>query len=189
MFSRGLARLAAVGAAALTAVGSGLVATPAAAAGAPVKKPVVSVSTPTASPQGHVGKCPVTVTFAAKVRLKVRGKATVAYRWLRGDGSRSAVRTRTVKGRGVKTVTVAEKATFTKSVKGWQALQLLSPRKVTTKKAYFEVSCRRPVKPAPGRPGPGKPGHGKIPAFVKAFVHVPDYTGVCPRRAASRPRA
>ena len=68
-----------------------------------------------------------------------------------------------------------KKVTFKKSAKGWMALQLLSPRKVTTGKTYFAVSCQLPV-----RLKPGKPGHGKKPDFVKAYVHVPDYTGVCP---------
>lgn len=194
MISSGLARLAAVGAAALTVAGSGLVATPAAAAGAPAKKPAVSVSTPTASPQRHFGRCPATVTFSAKVRLKVKGTTTLRYRWLRGDGSTSAVKTRTVKGSGTKTVTVAEKATFTKDVAGWQALQVVSPRKLTTKKAYFSVACDGTVKLRPAEPAPkpkkpeatrtpepaGKPVAVKRPAFAKAFVHVPDYAGECP---------
>lgn len=93
MISTGLARLAAVGVTVLTAMASGLVATPAAATTPAPAKPAVSVSTPKASPQRHAGRCPVTVTFSAKVKLKARGKTTVAYRWLRGDGSKSKVKT------------------------------------------------------------------------------------------------
>lgn len=169
MISAGLTRLAAVGAAALTAMASGLLATPAAASTAPAKR-VVSVSTPKVSPQRYDGRCPATITFSAKVKLKVRGKTTVAYRWLRSDGAKSAVKTRTVKGKGVKTVTLVKKTTFKKDAKGWQALQLLSPRKATTKKTYFSVSCHRPA----------KLWVWKKPAFAKAYVYVPDYTGVCP---------
>lgn len=178
MISTGLARLAAVGVAALTAMASGLVTTPAAAATAPAKR-VVSVSTPKVSSPRYVGRCPATLTFSAKVKLKVHGKTTIAYRWLRNGGSKSAVKTRTVKGKGVKTVALVKKTTFKKDAKGWQALQVLSPRKVTTKKAYFSVSCRGPVKPISLDPGPRKPDVKKRPAFVKAYVHVPDYTGVC----------
>ncbi|MBX6167004.1 MAG: hypothetical protein IRY84_05090 [Thermobispora bispora] len=179
MISSGLARLAAVGVAALTVMASGLVTTPAAASATPAKR-VVSVSTPTVSSPRYAGLCPATLTFSAKVKLKVRGKTTIAYRWLRSGGSKSAVKTRTVKGMGVKTVALVKKVTFTKDAKGWQALQLLSPRKVTTKKAYFSVSCHVPVELPPDKPAPWKPHAGKRPAFVKAYVDVPDYIGACP---------
>ena len=117
MISTGLARLAAAGVTALTALASGLLATPAAAGTAPVAgtalaagtapaKPAVSVKTPTVSPQRYVGRCPATLTFSAKVRLKVRGKTTVAYRWVLSNGAKSAVKTTTVKGNGIKTVTL-----------------------------------------------------------------------------------
>jgi len=145
MISKGLARLAAVGVAALTAMTSGLVITPAAASTAPAKVPV-SVSTPKASPKRYVGRCPTTVTFSSRVKLKVRGKTTIAYRWLRSDGSKSAVKTKVVKGKGVKTLVLKEKATFKKDATGWRALRLVSPRKVTTKKRYFSVSCHVPPK-------------------------------------------
>jgi hypothetical protein len=191
----GLARVASVGVAVFSTAATCLVATPAAANAAPWKPkvPKVSVSTPAASPASHRGACPVTVAFSAKVKVKVSGKTVVAYRWLRGDGSKSKVTTRVVRGKGVKVLTVKEKATFKKSVKGWQALQVLSPRKVTTKKGHFTVSCHRPgkptkppvgkppvTKPPVKKPPVTKPPVHKKPAYVKAFVDVPDYAGVCP---------
>jgi len=188
MMSAGLARLAAVGVAVLATTATSLVATPAAASTAP-SKPKVSVSTPTATPKRFAGACPVTVTFSAKVKVKVRGKTTVAYRWLRGDGSKSKVKTRVVKGWGVRTVALKEKATFRKDIKGWQALQVLSPRKVTTKKGYFSVSCHGPARPPvvkkpqpkPKPPVPRvRPPKYYTPAYAKAWVHVPDYVGECP---------
>lgn len=163
-------RLAAVGAgvAVLATMVTGSVAAPVAASAAP-SKPTVSATTPKASPKHHEGACPVTVTFSAKVKVKVAGKTTVAYRWLRGDGSKSKTKTRTLKGKGLKTITVTEKATFTKDVKGWQALQVLSPRKVTTKKGRFAVSCE----------GPTKLNVVKKPKYAKAYVDVDDYAGLC----------
>ncbi|GIH99075.1 hypothetical protein Pta02_10840 [Planobispora takensis] len=139
----GLARrLAAMGAGAamLATMATGLLASPAAAAsGSP--KPAVSAGTPKASPAKHKGECPVRVTFSASIKVKaVKSKTTVAYRWLHGDGSKSKVKTFVV-GKGVKSVTVKESSTFKSDVKGWQALQVLSPRPVTSKKGYFKVSC------------------------------------------------
>ena len=202
MLRRGLVR-AAAGATVLAAVVSGLAAVPAqaatgggTAAGVAVSKPkpskpspVVSVTTPKVSLKDYRGACPVTLTFTAKVRVKVNGKLTLAYRWLRGDGSKSKVKTRVVRGRGVRTVAVAEKATFRKDIKGWQALQVLSPRKVTTKKGYFSVSCHGPARPPvvkkpqpkPKPPAPRvRPPKYYTPAYAKAWVHVPDYVGECP---------
>jgi len=133
-----------VAAAASTAVLAGLVAglaaSPAQAAAKPAKTKV-SVSTPKASDRKYVGSCPADITFSATVKLKLKGKTTLAYRWLHGDGSKSKVQTVKVSGNGVKRVKVSEKATFKSDLKGWQQLQVLSPRKVTSKKGYFSVDC------------------------------------------------
>lgn len=170
-------RLAAVGAgvAVVGTLVTGAVAAPAVAGTAP---PKVSVTTPKASPKKYEGACPVTVTFSAKVKVAVNGKTTVAYRWLRGDGSKSKTKTRTLTGKGVKTITVTEKATFTKDAKGWRALRVLSPRKVTTKKSRFAVSCEGPVVVVVEKPKP-QPKVVKRPKYAKAFVYVRDYVGEC----------
>lgn len=148
----GLARkLAAVGAGAamLATMATGLLATPAAAASASTAgkatsshtKPAVSVGTPKVSLSNYKGDCPVRVTFSSRIKVKaVKGKTTVAYRWLRGNGSKSSVKTFTV-GKGVKYVTVKETHKIGGDTKGWEALQVLAPRKATSKKAYFKVSC------------------------------------------------
>ena len=82
------------------------------------------------------------MTFSSKIKVKaVKGKTTVAYRWLHGDGSKGKVKTFTFRGKGVKTFTVKEKATFKGDVKGWQAIQLLAPRAATSAKGRFSVSC------------------------------------------------
>ncbi|MFI6884876.1 hypothetical protein [Streptosporangium canum] len=134
---------------------AGLLATPAAAASgsttqagkvasssSATPRPAVSVSKTKASPSSS-DECPTRVTFSSRIKVKAYGgKTTVAYRWLRGNGSKSAVKTFVVKGKGVKYVTAKESSTFKGGdTKGWQALQVLAPRKVTSAKGYFKVSC------------------------------------------------
>lgn len=152
----GLARklaAAGAGAAMLATMTVGMLASPAAAAsgssqaGTAVSavgkpKPKVWVGTPKASPAKYAGECPVKVTFSSKITVKAgKGKTTVSYRWLRGDGSKGKVQSFSFRGKGVKTFTVKEKATFKGDLKGWQAIQLLSPRRATSAKGYFSVSC------------------------------------------------
>jgi hypothetical protein len=91
----------------------------------------------------------------------------VAYRWLHGDGSKSNIKTFKVRGKGTKVFTVREKATFRSDVEGWQALQVLAPRKVTTKRTYFSVTCERPETPEPQ----------SVRAWVK--VEPERYEGAC----------
>src|SRR5262245_43874083 len=98
MISAGLARRAAafgVSAAVLAALTAGLVASP---AQADSKAPKVSVSAPKASPKAHEGTCPVKVDFSATVKVPVKGKTELAYRWLHGDGSKSKVKVVKLKG-------------------------------------------------------------------------------------------
>ncbi|TDC98876.1 hypothetical protein E1292_33810 [Nonomuraea deserti] len=174
--SKGLfRRLAAVGAGLAMAgtMVTGLLVTPAAAASTTAAKPKVSVATPKASPKDYEGGCPVKVTFSSKVKIKpTSSKTRVVYRWLHGDGSKSKVKSYTLKGKSARWVTFKESATFKKDVKkNWQALQVLSPRKVTSKKGYFSVDCEKQVvlKPAQ-RP------------WVKAHVKVDRYTSSCDSR-------
>ncbi|MFI7452632.1 hypothetical protein ACIBQX_34420 [Nonomuraea sp. NPDC049714] len=127
---------------------AGLAASPAqaatsgSAATAATAKAKVSVSKPKVSTGDYQGSCPVDVKFSSTVKVKPgKKRTTLAYRWLHADGSKSKVKTVTVKGTRTKSITVSEKATFNGDLKGWQALQVLSPRKVTSKKSYFSVSC------------------------------------------------
>ncbi|MFC5830505.1 hypothetical protein [Nonomuraea insulae] len=154
MMSVGLARRAAAfgaSAAVLAAMAAGLVAGPAQAATStkaakPASGPKVSVTAPKASPGDYEGSCPVKVNFSAKIKVPVKGKTELAYRWLHGDGSKSKVKVVKLKGKGTKTVTVKQAVTFKDEVKGWEAVQVLSPKKVTSKKGYFAVSCQEPLK-------------------------------------------
>jgi hypothetical protein len=163
MFVRKFAA-AGVGAAMLATGLIGLTATPAAASATGGGKPKALVTTPVASPKYYVGACPATVSFTSKIKVRVKGVTKVAYQWLHGDGSKSKVKTVTLRGHGVKTITVKENATFSRSTKGWQALRVLAPYKATTGKAHFTVSCK------PKRPKP---------VFAKAQVNVPNFDGVC----------
>ncbi|MFG6194968.1 hypothetical protein [Nonomuraea sp. JJY05] len=149
MMSVGLARKAAAfgaSAAVLAALAAGLVASPAQAATAATTKaaPKVSVSTPAVSGGDYEGACPVKVNFSAKIKVPVKGKTELAYRWLHGDGSKSKVKVIKLSGKGTKSVTVRQSITFKEDVKGWEAVQVLGPKKVTSKKGYFSVSCEEP---------------------------------------------
>lgn len=181
MKSTGLARrvaAAGAGVAMVATMAVGLAAAPAAAASAGASTAskgagkAVLATTPVASPRNFKGECPVTVTFSSKIKVKVEGKTTVAYRWLHGDGSKSKVKTLTLRGKGTKSVTVKEKATFKKDVKGWQALQVLKPRKTTTKKRHFSVDC--------GKSDALVDRSSKSKSkYAKAYVDVPNFDGIC----------
>ncbi|MEU4230241.1 hypothetical protein AB0F17_38625 [Nonomuraea sp. NPDC026600] len=108
-------------------------------------RPKVSVSTPKASARDYEGACPVKVGITAKVNVKLDGKTDLAYRWLHGDGSKGKVKVLKLKGHGTKSVKIGQTLSFDEDVKGWEAVQVLSPRKVTSKKGYFSVSCQKEV--------------------------------------------
>ncbi|MEO3872519.1 hypothetical protein ABGB18_27215 [Nonomuraea sp. B12E4] len=157
MMSVGLARKAAAAgasAAVLAALGAGLVASPAqaatsataAASKATSGSAKVSVSTPKAAVRDYEGSCPTEVDFSAKITVPVKGKTKLAYRWLHGDGSKGKVKSLTLTGHGSKSVTVKQSIAFKDDVKGWEAVQVLGPKKVTSKKGYFSVSCKEPMK-------------------------------------------
>ncbi|MFG1703856.1 hypothetical protein ACFLIM_11745 [Nonomuraea sp. M3C6] len=181
MMSIGLARkAAAIGASAavLAALAAGLVASPAQAAtsaktaAATAKaSPKVSVSTPKAATRDYEGSCPVKVNFSAKIKVPVKGKAELAYRWLHGDGSKSKVKTVKLKGKGTKTVTVKQSITFKEDVKGWEAVQVLGPKKVTSKKGYFSVSCSEPLKEVRT--------HLDLSVSARAYASPSSYVGPC----------
>lgn len=173
MVSAGLARKAAAfgaSAAVLATLSAGLVAGPAQAATAG-KAPKVSVSAPKATPGKFEGSCPAKVDFSAKIKVPVKGKTELAYRWLHGDGSKSKVHTVKLKGKGVKTVTVKQSITFDEDVKGWEAIQILGPKKVTSKKGYFSVSCQEPLKEVRT--------HLDVSVKARAWATPSSYAGRC----------
>lgn len=151
---------------------SGLLVTPPAVAAPAVKVAVAKVK---ASSTADSGDCPTTVGFSATVSAK--GKGTVRYRWVRGDGTKGSIKSFTVGGS--RKVTVRDRQTFEESVKGWQAVEILG-RKGLSRKAYFSVVCASPAKvyDAAHR----LPAHATKPLVAAADVDVtpPAYSGACP---------
>ncbi|MEV6031346.1 hypothetical protein AB0L65_09365 [Nonomuraea sp. NPDC052116] len=173
MMSVGLARKAAAfgaSAAVLAALAAGLVASPAQAATAAKAAPKVAVSAPSVSAGDYEGACPVKVNFATKIKVSVKGKTELAYRWLHGDGSKSKVKVIKLSGKGTKSVTVKQSITFKESVKGWEAVQVLGPKKATSKKSYFSVSCQEPKEVR---------SHLDVSVSARAWASPDSYSGVC----------
>ncbi|MEO3793470.1 hypothetical protein ABGB14_24930 [Nonomuraea sp. B10E15] len=182
--SVGLARkAAAIGAstAVLAALAAGLVSSPAQAATAATASAAkakagskVTVARPKASTRNYEGSCPAKIKFSATVKVPVKGKTKLAYRWLHGDGSKSKVKTVTLKGKGTKTVTVRQSITFKDDVKkGWEAVQVLGPKKVTSKKGYFSVSCEKEERLKEVRT------HLDRTVSARAWVNPSRYVGSC----------
>ncbi|MFB4279246.1 hypothetical protein ACBJ59_28435 [Nonomuraea sp. MTCD27] len=180
MMSVGLARRAAAfgaSAAVLATMAAGLVAGPAqaatsaTAAGKAASGPKVSVSAPKASPGDYEGSCPAKVNFSAKIKVPVKGKTELAYRWLHGDGSKSKVNVIKLSGKGTKTVTVKQSITFKEDVKGWEAVQVLGPKKVTSKKGYFAVDCQKPQE--------NVRTHLDVSVSARAWASPSSYAGPC----------
>ncbi|TYB62740.1 hypothetical protein FXF51_25265 [Nonomuraea sp. PA05] len=175
MMSVGLARRAAAfGASAVVLAGlsAGLMSSPAQAA--TKAAPKVSVSAPKATPGDYEGSCPTKVNFSAQIKVPVKGKTELAYRWLHGDGSKSKVSVIKLKGKGVKTVTVKQAITFKENVKGWEAVQVLGPKKVTSKKGYFSVSCKKPQDDVRT--------HLDVSVSARAWASPSTYAGSCDTR-------
>ncbi|MCK2213200.1 hypothetical protein MF672_005235 [Actinomadura sp. ATCC 31491] len=170
-------RAAAFGASAavLAALTAGLAAGPAQASTTTKSGVKVSATAPKAKPGSYEGDCPVKVSFSAKIKVSVKGKTELAYRWLHGDGSRSKVAVVKLKGHGTKTVTVRQSITFKEDVKGWEAVQVLGPKKYTSKKGYFSVSCDKPAEePNVDIHLPQSPS-----VSARAWASPDSYVGVC----------
>ncbi|GAA3155297.1 hypothetical protein GCM10010486_21790 [Nonomuraea roseoviolacea subsp. carminata] len=167
---------------------SGLLATPATAAPGPVTAaqraggasaaaPLVTtaVAKVKAVPARQSIACPTTVAFSAVVAAKGRG--TVRYRWVRGDGSKGAVKSFRVAGR--RSVVVKDRQTFDRTASGWQAVEILGRRGLSGK-ARFSVTCAGPVKVYDvATPLPAEPDRPLV-AAADVDVRPASYTGACP---------
>ncbi|GAA2850079.1 hypothetical protein GCM10010517_07570 [Streptosporangium fragile] len=133
--------------------------------------PAVKVAAVKASPARYTGSCPASTVFSATVSVK--GATRLTYRWVRSDGSKGAVKT----VRAGASVTVRDQRTFTGTTRGWQAVQVLSPKKLTSKRAYFSVTCE-------GGPGDSvvvvRPKTEPAPPKASAEVTVSGSSGTCP---------
>lgn len=121
-------------------LGGLLVTGPAQAAHAAPRTAAVKVAKVKASPAKTARACPTTVGYSAVVAVKKRG--AVRYRWVRSDGSRSAIRTLRVKRAGK--MTVRDRQTFDRTTSGWQAVQVIGQKRLSAK-ARFSVTCQGPA--------------------------------------------
>ncbi|MDX3106683.1 hypothetical protein [Nonomuraea angiospora] len=155
-------------------------AAPAVRTAAPVAKtarPAVktAVAKVKASPAKQSGACPTTVGFSAVVAAKGRG--TVRYRWVRGDGSKGAIKSFRVNG--TRKVVVTDRQTFERTTAGWQAVEILG-KKGLSAKGRFSVACAGPVVVWDGtHPLPAEPGRPLVAAAGVAASPA-TYRGACP---------
>ncbi|MFE3455018.1 hypothetical protein ACFXJ8_39450 [Nonomuraea sp. NPDC059194] len=150
----------------------GLLAAPPAAAAPAVKVVVAKVK---ASSANRSGACPTTVGFSATV--SARGKGTVRYRWVRGDGSKGAIRSFAVSG--ARKFTVRDRQTFETSARGWQAVEILGVRGLS-RKAYFRVRCAGPVRVYDVDHLLPADSTEQLVAAAHVDVTPPAYNGTCP---------
>lgn len=86
--------------------------------------------------------CPVTITFSARISV-AGGAGPVKYQWLRSDSAVAPVQEVTFEGPGQQDVV----ETWTlggpdlPSYTGWQAVQILSPSRLTSERANFTLTC------------------------------------------------
>ncbi|MFI6178715.1 hypothetical protein ACIA8R_24490 [Nonomuraea sp. NPDC051191] len=152
-------------------LGSLLAAPPALAAAAPA----TSVTRVKAAPADRTGECPTTVAFAATVAAK--GQGTVRYRWVRGDGSKSAIRSFRVNG--ARKVVVRDRQTFDRDTSGWQAVEVLGRRGLSAK-ARFRVSCTgSPQRYDVVNPLPAQPDRPLV-AAASVQASPSRHDGACP---------
>ncbi|GGT15625.1 hypothetical protein GCM10010176_070410 [Nonomuraea spiralis] len=160
----------------LLAAPPALAAAPAAApAAVSAAAPVTSVTRVKAGPATWSGECPTTVAFSAT--LAAKGKGTVRYRWVRGDGSKSAIRSFRVAG--ARKVVVRDRQTFDRDTTGWQAVEVLGKRGLSAK-ARFRVSCEgSPRRYDVVNPLPAQPDRPLV-AAASVQASPPRYDGRCP---------
>ncbi|GAA3473792.1 hypothetical protein [Nonomuraea roseola] len=90
------------------------------------------------------------VRFGARIVVRPQGRTVkVKYRWITGDGDRGPTRTLTFRGHGTKSKTVFDEQEFEDGASGWQAVQILSPRRFTSARARFDVDGCAEEEPEP----------------------------------------
>ena len=106
----------------------------------PQKFRVTNVSL-TADPVKFRGPCPKSINFGGQIT--VDGPGTVCYNFLRSDGAMAPVETLTFEAAGTRSVKTSwTLGPFSQPFPGWQAIQVLSPNPMESKKAGFELICR-----------------------------------------------
>ena len=90
----------------------------------------------------HVGACPVTISF--KGQITASGKGSVKYRFIDSQGVQGTEEILDFESGGTKAVRT-NKLRLYSSFKGWQGVQVYSPKAITSEPAYFEVNCEPPI--------------------------------------------
>ena len=90
----------------------------------------------------HVGACPITVTF--KGQITASGKGSVKYRFIDSEGAQGTEEILDFESGGTKAV-ITNKLRLYSSYKGWQGVQVSSPKEITSEPAYVEVNCEPPI--------------------------------------------
>lgn len=106
----------------------------------PLPQPVVAKITVRADPFALTASCPAAITFTAQITASGRGD--VSYRWVRSDGAVARPATLTFIDDGPQEVattwTLGDPGT---SYEGWQAVEIISPRRQTSERANFALTC------------------------------------------------
>ena len=91
-----------------------------------------------AIPDRYEGSCPKTVIF--KGRITANGKGIVKYEFVRSDGAKARVQSLNFHAAGSKDVSTTWQ--LGRSYSGWQAIRILSPQKMESNRARFQVRCQ-----------------------------------------------
>jgi hypothetical protein len=95
------------------------------------------------NPASYKGKCPKIFTFTGLITSDRAG--LVKYRWLRSDNAVTPEQTIRFTSPGTQTVTTSWTLGGPgKNYKDWQALRVLSPNLLTSKRAVFTLTCMSP---------------------------------------------
>src|SRR5438270_2536346 len=83
------------------------------------------------------GAChPTRAHFSGKIRTN--GPLDVTYEWLRSDGARTE---HTLHFGKAQTQSISTDWSISKSYSGWMQLVILSPKRLQTSKANFQINC------------------------------------------------
>jgi len=93
-----------------------------------------------ADPFVLTASCPAAITFTGQITVSAASR--VVYRWVRSDGASARAVTLTFDEAGQQEVTT----TWTlgspgRTFKGWQAVEITSPRRVRSERANFTLTC------------------------------------------------
>lgn len=82
----------------------------------------------TADPAGHIGACPLEITFSARISV-AGGAGSVAFKWISSDGDASDMKTMAFAGPGSQVVTstwTVDRDTVPTHA-GWSSVEIISP--------------------------------------------------------------